>query len=548
MTQQEFQKRYTYNAATDKLGEGGFGSVFKAYDTYRDRWVALKIAKVTPQYESVRLRREVEMVAKLPIHPNIAYYEECYSFLQMDGEYDFGILQYYEQGNLLRLLKSNTLTLLQKHSIAAQILEGIAFLHNNGIIHRDLKPQNILIVKRGTEFIPKITDFGISKQLDINKSSVFSNSIAGAGTLAYSSPEQLGDRTIRKNTDLWSFGVIVFQMLTGQLPFNTGAHAVTSESGRMELFRQINSGNLPASINNIDESWQTVIRRCLVTDPALRIKNTDEAQSILTVSKSDDFTETRIIDDDISQLDVPTPKPQPVSSPPVTSPPKLPQPPASPSKASKGLIVGIITGLIALIIIAGIMITFFSHDHDHDHNDHEHQEHLIADMFNGTVKNLWVHIYEKKVYLRPTTGKLDTTLFYIVDRVNYIDNPDVNKSGELPPSPVISYFYSGQMKDGFPHGDGSANYNDDKSHYEGNFNKGLRHGKGKRTFPNGSVYTGDYVNDVADGHGDLSYPDGKRYSGSWQNNQPNGFGRYFDAKDKEIVKGIWKDGELQEER
>jgi len=300
MTQQEFQTRYTYHPSTDKLGEGGFGSVFKAYNNYRDRWVALKISKVNLQYETIRLRKEVEMVAKLPAHPNIAYYEECYTIPQLDGEYDFGILQYYEEGNLSQLLKNNTLTLEKKQAVLMQILEGVHFLHNNGIIHRDLKPQNILIVKRGTEYIPKITDFGISKQLDINKSSVFSNSIAGAGTLAYSSPEQLFDREIRKNTDLWSFGVIVFQTFTGQLPFTTGSHATTSEAGRMELFRQVNNGQLPAITAHIAEPWQTVIRRCLVTDASMRVKNTKEAADILTSGRGEarhNPTETRETDE-----------------------------------------------------------------------------------------------------------------------------------------------------------------------------------------------------------------------------------------------------------
>ena len=205
MTQQEFQQRYVYNLLTDKLGEGGFGTVFKAYDTYRDRWVALKIAKVYPEHENMRLKREMEMVAGLPVHPNIAYYEECYTFTQMDGEYDFGILQYYEEGNLLQLLGRDAarhVSTRQKTAILTQILEGIDFLHNNGIIHRDLKPQNILIAKRPDgEYIPKITDFGISKLLDTDKKSVFSNSLIGAGTLAYSSPEQLGEYEIGKNTD-----------------------------------------------------------------------------------------------------------------------------------------------------------------------------------------------------------------------------------------------------------------------------------------------------------------------------------------------------------
>jgi serine/threonine-protein kinase len=100
MTQQEFQKRYTYSSATDKLGEGGFGSVFKAYDNFRDRWVAVKISKVSPELENFRLQKEVEMVNHLPAHPNIAYYEECYTFPQMDGEYDFGNLSFHFTKNL----------------------------------------------------------------------------------------------------------------------------------------------------------------------------------------------------------------------------------------------------------------------------------------------------------------------------------------------------------------------------------------------------------------------------------------------------------------
>jgi serine/threonine protein kinase len=288
MTHEEFQARYKYNYEADLLGEGGFGEVFKAYDTYRDRWIAIKVSKVRPELEAVRLKKEVEMVSRLPAHPNIAFYEDCYTFREMSGEYDFGILQYYEHGNLQQLLQREKLTDGQKHSLLRQILAGILFLHANGIIHRDLKPQNILIVKRDSEYIPKITDFGISKQLDVNRSSVFNNSLAGAGTLAYSSPEQLGDREIRKNTDLWSFGVIAFQTLTGALPFTTGEHASTGESGRMELFRQISTGTLPESINAIPELWQELIRRCLTTAPDRRIKDVAACLRVLNGESEDD--------------------------------------------------------------------------------------------------------------------------------------------------------------------------------------------------------------------------------------------------------------------
>jgi uncharacterized protein (TIGR02145 family) len=272
MTQEEFHKRYHYNPNTDCLGEGGFGKVYKAYDTHLDHYVAIKMAEVKPHLEEVRLRKEVEVISKLPTHPNIAHYDVCYTFSTFAGEYDFGVLQYYEQGNLQQLLTDKQLTYEQKDNLLKQILEGIVFLHSHGIIHRDLKPQNILIsLNRKGEYIPKITDFGISKKLDVNKSSVFTNSLAGAGTLSFASPEQLLGSTIRKNTDLWSFGVITCWMFTGKLPFNSGALAVTSEAGRIELFKQITAGDITVILTQIPADWRNLVKQCLVVDVDKRI-------------------------------------------------------------------------------------------------------------------------------------------------------------------------------------------------------------------------------------------------------------------------------------
>lgn len=281
MTHEEFQKRFRYSIESDRLGEGGFGEVFKAYDNYVDKWVAVKIAKVKPDLQEVRLRNEVELVNKLPAHPNIARYEECFSFTSIAGEFDFGILQYYEEGNLLQLMHKHKLTFDQKHLLLKDLLEGIEFMHKNGIIHRDLKPQNILIVKRGDCYVPKITDFGISKKLDFQKASSYSNSLAGAGTLAYASPEQLGGKAIRKNADLWSFGVIAYQVLSGGLPFTSGTFGTTSEAGRQEMLRQINQGILPSLLDIISQPWQGIIRQCLETTPESRIKSASHCLDIL---------------------------------------------------------------------------------------------------------------------------------------------------------------------------------------------------------------------------------------------------------------------------
>jgi uncharacterized protein (TIGR02145 family) len=282
MTQEEFHKRYQYSPTKDFLGEGGFGKVFKAYDTHLDKWVAIKMAEVKAGLEQVRLKHEVEIVNKLPTHPNIAKYDECYTFSSFTGEYDFAVLQYYESGNLQQLLETKQLSEQQKDSILRQILAGIEFLHNKVIIHRDLKPQNILIVNRNGEYIPKITDFGISKKLDVNMSSVFTNSLQGAGTLSFTSPEQLLGNTLRKNTDLWSFGVISCWMFTGKLPFNSGSLAVTSEAGRLELFKQITAGDITAVLSQIPADWSNLVRQCLVVDVEKRVSGAGSCLEMLS--------------------------------------------------------------------------------------------------------------------------------------------------------------------------------------------------------------------------------------------------------------------------
>jgi len=281
MTQQEFQTRYKYNPSTDCIGEGGFGKVYKAYDTHLDKWVAIKVAEVKSGLEQVRLKKEVEIVTKLPSHPNIANYEACYTFSSFTGEYDFAVLQYYEDGNLQQLIDSGKLNQTQKETLLRQILEGVGFLHKQDIIHRDLKPQNILIAKRNDEYIPKITDFGISKKLDFNNSSVFTNSLAGAGTMAYASPEQLLGKTIKKNTDLWSFGVIVCQVFTGKLPFSVGRDGINSEAGRIELYKQIVNGTVSFSNNSIPTNWQQLIKQCIVVDNNLRAAKVENFIGIL---------------------------------------------------------------------------------------------------------------------------------------------------------------------------------------------------------------------------------------------------------------------------
>lgn len=296
MTNEEIKKRFRYDPVKDRLGEGGFGEVFKAYDTYSDCFVAIKISRVKPDLAEIRLKKEVELVNMLPKHPYIARYDECYTVSSLSGDLDFAILQYYELGNLLQLMQGrgetdvrsgNPLSLEQKQKILEGLMEGIGFIHSHGIIHRDLKPQNILIAKRGNDYIPKITDFGISKKLGKGHGSIYTNSLAGAGTLAYTSPEQLAGKPIRKNTDLWSLGVIAYQLFLNKLPFNSGGFETNSEAGRMELVKQINKGVVPQEINSIPFPYNNLIRHCLQVDPEQRVRDIAACREICYGSNED---------------------------------------------------------------------------------------------------------------------------------------------------------------------------------------------------------------------------------------------------------------------
>lgn len=270
MTEREFIERYTFDASSDLLGEGGFGRVYRAYDNYEHEYVALKMQDVNPQYPELRLRNEYEKVQRFT-HPYIARYKACYTLNSFKGDTDVAVMKYYEAGSLDKLMAKGGLTFEQRCSMLEHILEGIGFLHENGIIHRDLKPQNILIVEHNGKYSPLITDFGISKLLlDETQRSAVSNSILG-GTRNYASPEQLMDTLIKKNTDLWNFGVIAYEMFIGTRPFNSGASSPTSEEGRIEYLRQVKSGILPDALNGVPEPWQRLIRACLVVDNSKRV-------------------------------------------------------------------------------------------------------------------------------------------------------------------------------------------------------------------------------------------------------------------------------------
>jgi len=297
MTQQEFLNRYHYNPSTDKLGAGGFGSVFKAYDTVYNREVAIKIAPVIEGKENLSLRKEVELANKLPAHVNIVNYESCFRITGMEGAKDIGILQYYPEGSLATIIKKEILNEAQKKSLIKGILTGLDFLHEHKVLHRDMKPGNILIVKLGDQYIPKIADFGLSRQVESFENSSFVNSFAG-GSAYYAAPEQLAGEKVRANVDLWSFGVILYELMTGDRPFTATATKSETENARQEIYRKIQRGDIPAKISQVAAPYQNMIKACLIPDQTKRVKNVTVLKSMMNGQVPDDldFERTAIED------------------------------------------------------------------------------------------------------------------------------------------------------------------------------------------------------------------------------------------------------------
>lgn len=286
MTREEFYNRYQYDNRKNKIGGGAFGTVYKAYDRRLDREVAVKVQEIKDiEGKEFSLQSEYDAIKALDDHPNIANYENVHRYEDGPGIYDFAIMQFYPLGNLSNYLKANDIDQDQKDKILVQILQGIAYLHHNKVVHRDIKPGNILVVNRpGEGIIPKITDFGLSKLAEIDDShSLFKNSFAG-GTVEYSSPEQLRGSNIKFNTDLWSFGIILFEVFTGKTLFDSVSHAEGTAGKQGEIIQQIFKKDFSKAFQNLPEQWRPVANLCLQRNPDKRPSTGKELLS--KVSKS----------------------------------------------------------------------------------------------------------------------------------------------------------------------------------------------------------------------------------------------------------------------
>ena len=239
--------------------------MFRAYDRIKDREVAIKVQKVDHKNgKELSLQVEYEAIKALEAHPNIANYEKVYRFEDSSGVIDYAIMQFYKSCSLSQFLKEHQSDTIEKDKILVQLLQGIAYLHHNNVVHRDIKPGNILVVDRpGEGIIPKITDFGLSKRAEIDDATLkFKNSFAG-GTIEYCSPEQLRGDDLKFNTDLWSFGVIVFEVFTGRTVFDVDEFEKGSMGRQSKITEMIMKKDIRQELKKLPETWRPIAELCL---------------------------------------------------------------------------------------------------------------------------------------------------------------------------------------------------------------------------------------------------------------------------------------------
>jgi serine/threonine-protein kinase len=253
-----------------EIGRGGAGVVYLAHDTKLGRRVAIK--SLPPElmrdaHMRSRLKREAKLLASLD-HPNIATIHDIVEQAESGG---YLILEYIEGVTLAERIAHRPLDPREALSIAHQIAEAVAAAHEHGVTHRDLKPGNIKITPAGKV---KVLDFGLAKVVAgeaADQESTITEPGRVMGTPAYMSPEQARGRPTDKRCDIWSFGCILYEMLTGKVPFegetvsDTLANVLQTEPDWAAL-----SQTAPHNI-------QVLLRRCLEKDPHRRLRDIGDA-------------------------------------------------------------------------------------------------------------------------------------------------------------------------------------------------------------------------------------------------------------------------------
>ncbi|MEX1310425.1 MAG: protein kinase [Candidatus Sulfomarinibacteraceae bacterium] len=271
-------REFAHFSVIEKLGEGGMGAVYRARDTRLGRDVALKVLpdELSADEERLaRLRREAQVLAAVN-HPNVA---SIYGVEEAGGRLIL-VLELVDGEDLAQRLKRGALPVDEALDIAAQIATGLEAAHDRGMVHRDLKPANVMITGKG---VVKVLDFGLAKPYAGENSGEDVSDLATVtgdemtregvimGTASYMSPEQARGRPVDGRSDVWSFGCVLFEMLSGRRAF--GGETMT------DVLVAVVTGEPDWSLlpPSTPPGVLRLLRRCLRRDPRNRLRNLGDA-------------------------------------------------------------------------------------------------------------------------------------------------------------------------------------------------------------------------------------------------------------------------------
>lgn len=248
----------------EKLGEGGMGVVYKAEDTRLHRQVALKFlpSALTSNSEAKKRFIEEARAASALDHPNVCTIHEINE--TEDGRL-FIVMACYEGMTLSDKIARGPIPIDEMINIAIQVVKGLVKAHQQKIIHRDIKPANIYVTEDG---LVKILDFGIAKLI---KGSRSTHEVLNSGTVAHISPEQIKGDKIDHRTDIWSLGVVLYEMITSQLPFK-------GEYDQAIIYSILNEDPVPLTElqKEVSSTLESIVKKALAKNPDERYQSADE--------------------------------------------------------------------------------------------------------------------------------------------------------------------------------------------------------------------------------------------------------------------------------
>ncbi|MBO0933672.1 serine/threonine-protein kinase [Fibrella aquatilis] len=287
LTYDDFTRQFACDYSMP-LARGGHGEIYRGVDLETNEEVAIKRRLYSVDDNALTLEKEYAHTQAVPPNRFVVRYLYYGRYATPFGTYEFLVMRFYRDGNLTSpALSWQGLTPTQQQRFVNEFLQGLHHLHTHNIVHRDIKPENVLLVRytdaEGTAFRPVIADFGISKMMTDypEAAKAFVQNSMRIGTVTYMAPEQLRTENIDYNADLWSFGIILYELITGKHMIARRSFPETQREEAYEFWRKAGEDRFPDDMRRISQPYQQIIRQCLVISRDERVQSAKDLLSLL---------------------------------------------------------------------------------------------------------------------------------------------------------------------------------------------------------------------------------------------------------------------------